>query len=59
MKVWSDGFGDGDRVPVRYAFGKDDGTGHFAPSENLNPPISWSDLPAGHRGSPLVHRRAA
>ena len=46
MKLCSDSWVDGDRIPARYAAGQlaDGGVGF---SDNLNPHLSWSEVPAG------------
>ena len=44
MKLWSDSWTNGDRIPARYAAGKltESGVG-FA--DNVNPHLAWSDAP--------------
>jgi hypothetical protein len=54
MKLWSDSFRDGGPIPARFAFGKYDPKQHFAFSDNVNPHIAWSDLPAEARSLVLV-----
>jgi Raf kinase inhibitor-like YbhB/YbcL family protein len=53
MKLWSDSWTNGDRIPTRYAAGKltDAGVGF---SDNVNPHLAWSDVPAGTRSLVLV-----
>ena len=53
MKLWSDSWTNGDRIPARYAAGKptESGVG-FA--DNVNPHLAWSDVPAGTRSLVLV-----
>lgn len=53
MKLWSDSWLNGDRIPPRFAAGRltDDGVGF---SDNLNPHLAWSDLPAGTRSLVLI-----
>ena len=53
MKLWSDSWTNGDRIPARYAAGKptESGVG-FA--DNVNPHLAWSDVPAGTRSLALV-----
>ena len=53
MKLWSDSWTNGDRIPARYAAGKptESGVG-FA--DNANPHLAWSDVPAGTRSLVLV-----
>lgn len=45
MKLTSEGFADGARMPERYAFGKHDPTTHVVLTDNESPPLSWSGAP--------------
>jgi Raf kinase inhibitor-like YbhB/YbcL family protein len=54
MKLWSDSWTNGDRIPTRYAAGKPDGQGGATFSDNLNPHLAWSDLPAGAKSMVLI-----
>jgi Raf kinase inhibitor-like YbhB/YbcL family protein len=54
MKLWSDSWTDGDRIPIRYAAGKPAPDGGVTFSDNLNPHIAWSGLPAGTRSLALI-----
>ncbi|NML16194.1 YbhB/YbcL family Raf kinase inhibitor-like protein [Azohydromonas caseinilytica] len=46
MKLWSESWTDGARIPERYAAGRIEGEGvGFA--ANLNPHLAWSGVPAG------------
>ena len=54
MKLWSDSWTNGDRIPVRYAAGRPDGAGGATFSDNLNPHLAWSDLPAGTQSMVLI-----
>jgi len=54
MKLWSDSWTNGDRIPTRFAAGKPDGKGGAGFSDNLNPHLAWSDLPAGTRSLALI-----
>ncbi|MDP1900264.1 MAG: YbhB/YbcL family Raf kinase inhibitor-like protein [Rubrivivax sp.] len=54
MKLWSDSWTNGDRIPARYAAGKPDGAGGATFSDNLNPHLAWSDVPAGTRSMVLI-----
>jgi len=54
MKLWSDSFRDGSRIPERCAFGKYNPQTHVELSENRNPHLAWSDLPAGTKSLVLV-----
>ena len=47
MKVWSDSFSDGGVIPGEFAFGVIDPRTHVRLSNNRNPHLAWSDLPAG------------
>ena len=54
MKLWSDSWGNGDRIPERYAAGKPDGKGGATFSDNLNPHLEWSEVPAGTQSFALI-----
>jgi Raf kinase inhibitor-like YbhB/YbcL family protein len=54
MKLWSDSWTNGDRIPARYAAGKPDGRGGATFSDNLNPHLGWSDVPAGAKSMVLI-----
>ncbi len=54
MKLWSNGWPEAGRIPERYAAGRLDANGHVGFSDNVNPPLVWSDLPAGTRSLALV-----
>ncbi|GIW42365.1 MAG: phosphatidylethanolamine-binding protein [Candidatus Binatia bacterium] len=54
MQIWSNSFRNGERIPERCAFGKPDPKTHIALSENRNPHIAWSDLPAGTKSLVLI-----
>ena len=54
MKLWSDSWTSGDRIPVRFAAGRPDGRGGATFSDNLNPHLAWSDLPALTRSLVLI-----
>lgn len=53
MKLWSPAWANGEAIPERHAAGRlvDGGVGF---SDNLSPPLAWSDLPAGTRSLALV-----
>jgi phosphatidylethanolamine-binding protein (PEBP) family uncharacterized protein len=53
MRLWSNSWVDGERIPARYAAGRllDSGVGF---SENLNPHFAWSEVPAGTRSFALI-----
>ena len=46
MKLWSDSWPNGERIPARYACGRLDGADGTAFSDNVNPHLAWSDLPS-------------
>lgn len=54
MKLWSDSWTNGDRIPARYGAGRlaDDGGVTF--SDNLNPHLAWSEVPAGAKSMVLI-----
>jgi Raf kinase inhibitor-like YbhB/YbcL family protein len=53
MKLWSNSFADGATIPERFAAGRisADGVGF---SENLNPHLAWSEVPAATQSLVLV-----
>jgi len=54
MKLWSDSWTNGDRIGARYAAGRLDESGAVGFSDNVNPHLAWSDLPAGTRSLVLI-----
>ncbi len=54
MKLWSDSWTNGDRIPARYAAGRPDGAGRATFSDNLNPHLAWDDLPPGTQSMVLI-----
>jgi len=54
MKFWSESWTNGDRIPERFAAGKPDGQGGATFSDNLNPHLAWSEVPAGTQSLVLV-----
>jgi Raf kinase inhibitor-like YbhB/YbcL family protein len=54
FKLWSNAFQSGKRIPERYAFAKPDPKSHFTLSDNINPPLAWTGVPAGARSLVLV-----
>ena len=54
MKLWSDSWANGERIPVRYAAGKPDGKGGATFSDNVNPHLAWSEVPAGTLSLALI-----
>ncbi|MCB9834195.1 MAG: YbhB/YbcL family Raf kinase inhibitor-like protein, partial [Planctomycetes bacterium] len=49
MRLTSTSFLDGAMIPTRYAFARAATTGHVELSDNVNPQLLWSDVPAGTR----------
>jgi len=54
MKLWSDSWTNGDSIPPRYAAGRIDAAGVVAFSDNLNPHLAWSDVPAGAKSMVMI-----
>lgn len=53
MKLWSDSWANGERIPARFAAGKIDGAS-VGFSDNLNPHLAWSEVPAGTKSFALI-----
>lgn len=49
MRIWSDSFDNGKRIPIEFAMGQPDG---FAP--NRNPHLAWDNAPEGTRSFALL-----
>lgn len=47
MKLRSDDFSEGQRLPTALAAGRPDGKGQGTFSDDLNPHLAWTDVPAG------------
>jgi phosphatidylethanolamine-binding protein (PEBP) family uncharacterized protein len=54
MRIWSDSWINGERIPARYAAGRPDGSGGAVFSDNVNPHLAWSEVPAGTRSFALI-----
>jgi Raf kinase inhibitor-like YbhB/YbcL family protein len=54
MRLWSDSWGNGERIGARFAAGRLDNAAGVTFSDNLNPHLAWSDLPAGTRSMVLI-----
>jgi Raf kinase inhibitor-like YbhB/YbcL family protein len=54
MKLTSQSFAHGARIPERYAFGKQDKSSHVALADNRNPQLAWSELPQGTKSLVLI-----
>ena len=53
MRLWSDSWANGEAIPERCAAGKP-GPGGPTFSDNCNPHLAWSDLPAGTKSLVLI-----
>ena len=54
MKLWSDSWTNGDRIPACYAAGRPDGQGRATFSDNLNPHLAWRDVPTAAQSMVLI-----
>ena len=54
MKLWSDSWTNGDRIGAKYAAGRLDDNDNVGFSDNVNPHLAWSELPAGTKSLALV-----
>jgi Raf kinase inhibitor-like YbhB/YbcL family protein len=54
VKLWSDSWANGDRIAPKYAAGRLDAQGSVGFSDNLNPHLAWSELPAGTKSLVLI-----
>ena len=54
MKIWSDSFKDGATIPGQFAFGVVDPVTHVTLSDNKNPHLAWSDVPATAKSLVLI-----
>jgi Raf kinase inhibitor-like YbhB/YbcL family protein len=54
MKIWSNSFKDGERIPGEFAFCVIDPVSHVAMSANRNPHLAWSDVPPGTKSLVLI-----
>lgn len=54
MKLRSNDFANGARIPATCAFGKHNPETHVELSDNKNPHLAWEDLPAGTKSLVLV-----
>ena len=54
MKLWSDSWVNGDGIPPRYCAGRVAEGGGVTFSDNLNPHLAWSDVPAGAQSMVLI-----
>ncbi|MEP7102922.1 MAG: YbhB/YbcL family Raf kinase inhibitor-like protein [Burkholderiales bacterium] len=54
MKLWSDSWINGERIPTPYAAGKPDVAKGVTFSDNLSPHLAWSEVPAGTKSFALI-----
>ncbi len=54
MKLWSDSWVNGERIPQRFAAGKPDGANGVTFSDNLSPHLAWSEAPAATKSFALI-----
>jgi hypothetical protein len=54
VKLWSDSWANGDRISPKYAAGRLDVQGSVGFSDNVNPHLAWSELPAGTKSLVLI-----
>ena len=54
MQLSTSSFTDGGVIPARYAFAKADPENHVTLSDNVNPALTWSDVPEGTGSFALI-----
>ncbi|HEV7912467.1 MAG TPA: YbhB/YbcL family Raf kinase inhibitor-like protein [Albitalea sp.] len=54
MKLWSDSWINGERIPATFAAGRLDAVGTPTFADNLNPHLAWSEVPAGTHSFALI-----
>jgi Raf kinase inhibitor-like YbhB/YbcL family protein len=54
MRLWSDSWVNGERIPERHAAGRLDTPEGVTFADNLSPHLAWSDLPDGTRSLALI-----
>ena len=54
MRLWSDSWANGERIPSRYAAGKPDPSTVVTFSDNLNPHLAWSEVPTAAKSFALI-----
>ncbi len=54
FSIYIDSWAPGAAIPARFAFGRPGSDNPFAPSDNVNPAIRWSDAPAGTRSFAII-----
>ena len=54
MKILSESFSDGERMPSKFAFAKKDLSEGLCFARNVNPEIAWQDIPPATRSLVLI-----
>ncbi|MBF0237811.1 MAG: YbhB/YbcL family Raf kinase inhibitor-like protein [SAR324 cluster bacterium] len=54
MKIEVSGFANGSPIPGKFAFCVKDPKNHVAMSDNINPRVHWSEIPAGTKSFLLI-----
>jgi Raf kinase inhibitor-like YbhB/YbcL family protein len=54
MKLKSQSWDNGERIPVRFAAGRLDAASGVTFSDNVNPHLAWTDVPAGAKSLVLI-----
>jgi Raf kinase inhibitor-like YbhB/YbcL family protein len=54
MKLWSESWSNGERIPVKFAAGRPDVARGVAFSDNLSPHLAWSEAPAATKSFALI-----
>ncbi|MCL2590536.1 MAG: YbhB/YbcL family Raf kinase inhibitor-like protein [Betaproteobacteria bacterium] len=54
MKLSSDSFAEGQRIPGKFAFAVPDPVRHVSLGENLNPHLAWTDIPEGTKSLAVI-----
>ena len=54
MKLWSESWINGERIPTKYAAGKPDVAKGVTFSDNISPHLAWSEVPAGTKSFALI-----
>jgi len=54
MKLWSESWINGERIPPQHAAGRLGDAGAPVVSDNLNPHLAWSEVPAGTKSFALI-----
>ncbi|MDR0563371.1 MAG: YbhB/YbcL family Raf kinase inhibitor-like protein [Azoarcus sp.] len=54
MKLTSNSFADGQKIPGEFAFGVPDASHHVSLGKNRNPHLAWSDVPEGVKSFAVI-----